>query len=179
MRELPLLETPRLILRAFAPGDARRTSFLMDDEEVALNSFGVAGPLDEELTAQWIEEHQAQFNEEMLMNLAIVLREDDEVIGAIHLEIDPHNDSGEIGYWLGRPYRGRGYATEAARRVVQYGFQDMALQRIYAMHLQRNVAAGRVLQKLCMTHEGCLRRHVKVQGQYENLICYGVLRGES
>ena len=60
----------------------------------------------------------------------------------------------ELGYWIGRPYWGRGYATDAARRVVGFGFRDLALQRIRSSCLVRNPASGRVLQKVGFRQKG-------------------------
>ncbi len=60
--------------------------------------------------------------------------------------------------------RNRGYCTEAAEAVVWYGFEVLGLNRIYACHFKRNPASGRVVRKIGMTHEGCLRQHVKKWG---------------
>ena len=76
------------------------------------------------------------------------------------------------------PYWGLGYATEAAAVVVRFGFETLALNRIFAMHFSRNPASGRVLQKIGMRHEGTLRQHLKKWDEYVDLECYAILRND-
>ena len=90
----------------------------------------------------------------------------------------PEHDHAELGYWIGVPYWGAGYATEGARAVMQFGFETLSLNRIFASHFSRNPASGRVLQKIGMRYEGTLRRHLKKWDEYIDLECYGVLRSE-
>ena len=85
---------------------------------------------------------------------------------------------GELGYWLGVPFWNQGYCTEAALAVVQYGFEVLRLHRIYASHMIRNPASGRIMQKIGMTYEGCQRQHVQKWGVFEDLATYGILQSE-
>lgn len=98
--------------------------------------------------------------------------------GAIGITINSNYNNAELGYWLGVPYWRQDYATEAASRAIAYGFESLNLHRIYASHLTRNPASGRVLQKIGMTYEGCLRQHIKHWGVYEDLAMYGILASE-
>jgi [ribosomal protein S5]-alanine N-acetyltransferase len=84
----------------------------------------------------------------------------------------------EMGYWIGRPYWGRGYCTEAARELLRYGFENLGLARIFACHFKENEASGRVMRKLGMTREGDLRHHVIKWGVPQDLVLYGILRSE-
>ena len=84
----------------------------------------------------------------------------------------------EIGYWVGVPYWNHGYCTDAARAVLQYGFEVLALQRVFSHHLTRNPASGRVMRKLGMTHEGHHRRHVKKWDVFEDIDGYAILKSE-
>ena len=61
---------------------------------------------------------------------------------------------------------------------MSYAFEVLGLQRIHAFHFSGNTASGRVMQKLGMTREGCLRQHVKKWGAYHDLVCYGLTREE-
>ncbi|HYC60995.1 MAG TPA: GNAT family protein [Thermoanaerobaculia bacterium] len=85
---------------------------------------------------------------------------------------------GEIGYWIGVPYWGRGYASDAARTIVRYGFEQCGLDRVFACHFTRNAASGRVLQKARMQYEGTLRRHLVKWDERIDLAFYGSLREE-
>jgi len=100
------------------------------------------------------------------------------LIGSIGLEIKRENNNAELVYWLGKDYWGQGYATEAARAIISYGFDELKLHRIYARYLSHNLASGRVLEKLGMTHEGRLRGHLKKFGVYEDMEIAGLLKEE-
>jgi RimJ/RimL family protein N-acetyltransferase len=72
----------------------------------------------------------------------------------------------------------RGYCTDAARTLMNYGFSALGLNRIQAMHFPRNPASGRVMQKLRMTREGLLHQYVCSRGTFEDLVLYSILRHE-
>lgn len=80
---------------------------------------------------------------------SFVMVEDDEVVGHISLKhVDRERGEAEVGYWVGRPYWGRGYASEALRLVLDVAFGEVGLERVYAHVLTHNPASGRVLEKL-------------------------------
>ena len=81
------------------------------------------------------------------MNFAITLAPDDTVIGSIGLEIRHEHHLARLGYWLGVPYWNLGYATEAVKAVLAFGFSTPNLYRLYTPHRHDNPASGRVLQK--------------------------------
>ena len=89
-----------------------------------------------------------------------------------------HKDVGEVGYALGEEFWGRGLATEATGRMLRYGFEEMGLAVVHANFLSRNVASGRVLQKVGMTYEGRLRRRGKQWGKFEDEDHYSILAEE-
>src|SRR5690606_40251496 len=91
--------------------------------------------------------HQDQFAASGSIVLAITLREDGTLAGAIGLDVEPLHRRAELGYWVGLDYWGRGYCTEAALALVRHGFETMGLHRILAHHFSRNPASGRVMQK--------------------------------
>ena len=78
----------------------------------------------------------------------------------------------------GVPYWNRGYCTEAARAVVAFGFSAWGMHRIQARHYTNNPASGRVMEKIGMTYEGCLRQCVQKWGEYLDVCIYGILEEE-
>jgi len=79
---------------------------------------------------------------------AFVMLDAGEVVGHISLKhVDLERGEAEVGYWVGRPYWGRGYASAAVREVATFGFEDLGLRRLYAHVLAHNPASGRVLEK--------------------------------
>ncbi|WP_179228637.1 GNAT family N-acetyltransferase [Leptolyngbya ohadii] len=89
------------------------------------------------------------------------------------------HSNAELGYWIGKPYWGNGYASEAAQEVMNFGLQALRLHRIYATCLGCNPASARVLQKLGMTHEGTQKQHVCHRGAFQDLELYGLIRSKS
>ncbi len=126
----------------------------------------------------WIGTHQERFDKGESITLAITHDEQGYLIGSIGLTIAKEFDRADLGYWIGKPYWNQGYCTEAAHAVVRYGFEVLGLNRITANHITRNPASGRVMQKIGMKHEGCLRQHSKKWGNYEDREMYGILRSE-
>jgi RimJ/RimL family protein N-acetyltransferase len=109
-------------------------------------------------------------------HFAITLRESGELVGAIGIDVEERHARAELGYWIGVPYWGRGYATEAATAVVAHAFDDLGLNRVYAYHFTTNPASGRVLQKIGMRHEGTRRAHTRKGDAYLDSDAYAILR---
>jgi len=130
------------------------------------------------MAEEWIATHQPGYDAGELANFAVVLRDGSELIGAIGLRIVPRFNRAALGYWIGAPYWGIGYCTEAGQAVLEYGFSELKLNRIHASHLTRNPASGRVMQKLGMIHEGRARQHIKKWDVFEDLELYGILKAE-
>jgi RimJ/RimL family protein N-acetyltransferase len=173
MKQRPTLRTERLVLRPFTLGDAPETQRLAGAYEVALNTAMIPHPYPEGAAAGWIATHQGDFEAGRGVTFAI---DDGQLVGAVGL-VDKGDAIAEIGYWIGVPYWGRGYASEAARAVVRYGLEELGLERIFAMHFTRNPASGKVLVNAGMTYEGTMRRAVKKWDEYVDVACYGIVRG--
>jgi ribosomal-protein-alanine N-acetyltransferase len=171
----PILFTERLALRPFALADAPAVQLLAGAREVASTTSNVPHPYIDGMAEQWIAEHETQFTNKTAVNFAIVLRESDTLCGAVSLSVIASHLRAELGYWIGVPFWNQGYCTEAAAAVVAYGFRSLGLHRIHASHYARNPASGRVMQKLGMTHEGCLRQHILKWDVFEDLEMYGLL----
>ena len=172
-----MITTERLLIRAYVLADAPAMLRLINTREVALNTLRIPYPYPEEEAERWIANHEERVQKGDHA-FAVTLRETRELIGTVGLHRKAENDSAEIGYWIGVPYWGKGYATEAAGAMLRYGFETFPLNRIFAMHFGRNAASGRVLQKIGMRHEGTLRQHLKKWDEYVDLECYGILRSD-
>jgi ribosomal-protein-alanine N-acetyltransferase len=91
---------------------------------------------------------------------------------------DPDHRSARLGFVLAEAAWGHGYATEAARALLQWGFDSLDLNRVQAEADTRNVASGHVLQKLGFRHEGTLREDCVVNGDVSDSWVFGLLRRE-
>ena len=164
------LATERLLLRPFTLDDAPAVQRLVAAYEIAENTLLIPHPYPEGAAAEWISKLGTMPDNHVF---AIVL--DADVIGAIGMEVQREHDRGEIGYWIGVPYWGRGYMTEAVRAVLGWAFESLGLNRVFAEHFTRNAASGRVMQKAGMRHEGSLRQHDKKWDAYLDVEVYGIL----
>ncbi len=178
MTDLPTLTTDRLILRPFSLEDAARVRMLAGAWEVAATTANIPHPYEKGMAQDWIKTHREAYQTGKALTLAITIKSDGILIGAIGIHLSKSNHLGEVGYWIGVPYWGKGYCTEAAQALVRYGFRTLGLNRIQARHLTRNPASGRVMQKLGMQHEGTLRQAIFRWDSYEDVEIYAILREE-
>jgi RimJ/RimL family protein N-acetyltransferase len=112
-------------------------------------------------------------------NLGIQLNETGQIIGMIGLmKISYPHRRGEIGYWVGRPYWGKGIAVEAVRLMVKWAFQELGLRRISAGVMHPNQSSVRVLEKVGFVREGCYRKHIFRNNRWYDEYRFGLLRSE-
>ncbi len=178
MSPFPTLSTDRLFLRQFRLDDVSKVERLAGAREIAAGTL-IPHPYPDGMAAHWIEEQRKDFQEGRLLNFAIDLSPDNELIGSIGLTLSPAHGLGELGYWVGVPFWNQGYATEAAAAVLRYGFEHLSLRKIFAPHFASNPSSGRVLQKIGMHHEGCQKAHFLRNGKEEDLELYGLLRSQA
>ena len=101
------------------------------------------------------------------------------VIGSVGVRVTSESEcQGSFGCELDPPYWGRGYALEAARAVIGYGFREVGLHRIYAETLEENAAAITLAEKLGMRREGTLRESRWFKGRWWNTAIFSVLESE-
>ena len=176
MAQMPVLSTVRLVLRPFTPQDAAAVQQLAGDPAIAATTVAIPHPYEDGVAEAWIGTHQQIFEEDHGLVLAVTLKAVRQLIGAISLlSLDRPSRRAELGYWIGQPYWNQGYASEAARAMIAFGFEGMQLNRIYAQHMLRNPASGRVMNKVGMRYEGTLRQHMVKDGQLEDVALYAVI----
>ena len=178
MRSAPPLLTERLLLRSLTLEDAADVQRLAGDRDVASTLTRIPHPYEDGIAEEWIRSCFEAYEKKEAINFAITLRTDKNFIGAMGLELTPENERAGLGYWIGKSYWNRGYATEAAKAVVAYSFKVLKLNRIYAYHFTRNPASGRVLEKVGMRYEGCFRQHIKKWGIFEDVLGHGMLKAD-
>lgn len=178
MKNLPTIQLERLMLRPFSLDDAKVVQELAGDKYIAETTLNIPHPYEDGIAEEWIGTHIANFNEDRILTLAVVHKEEKYLIGSISIGFNKKFDHGELAYWIGQKYSNNGYCTEAAKGIVKYAFEEMNLNRIYARYLGKNPASGKVMKKIGMKYEGVLRQHVKKWGEYEDLVHYGLLKDE-
>ncbi len=171
---LPRLVTARLVLDAFTLEDVPTVVELCQHPEVYATTLRIERPYQPEHAIGWISGHLSRFLQGAAVNLAI--RAEGRLVGSVSLDIERASDSAVLGYYMGRPYWGRGYATEAVRAMVAYGFQECRLEKITADHFAGNAASGRVLEKAGFSREGLRQRHYKKDGVFIDAVLHGLTR---
>ncbi|HTW57656.1 MAG TPA: GNAT family protein [Terriglobales bacterium] len=174
MNKTPTLETARLRLRPYRQQDIQELVPLIGTREVAATTLRIPHPYSEQDARDFL----ARISEGDEVRLAITLLAEGHLIGGVGLRLDPQHQNAELGYWLGVPYWGHGYGTEAAREMLRYGFEGLGLHRIHASHFAHNPASGRILRKLGMRYEGCQREHLRKWDRFVDSELYGLLRRE-
>jgi ribosomal-protein-alanine N-acetyltransferase len=107
----------------------------------------------------------------------VALSPDGPAIGECDLsEIDAHNARAELGFLFARAHWGKGYAREAAQAAMEYGFETLGLERLWARVHAGNDASARLLKKLGFAYEGTLKGHVVRDGVRRDCLIYGRLR---
>lgn len=173
---LTVLRSDSLTLRPFVREDLPGVLALVQEKEVASTTLNIPYPCGEAEINDWFQLQRRELEEGKGLRWAVRLAETDELIGAMKLATHPEYESAEIGYWIGKPYWGKGYASEAARLVIDYAFNTLELNRIEAHAMVENVGSSRVLHKLGMQEEGYHPQLIKRWGEFKDVKTYGLLR---
>ena len=146
--EHPILMSARLLLRPFSLNDVIEVSHLVGEYEVAEPLMAVSYPYSEDDALRWITKHSPSYETNGSLNFAVELCENKTLVGFIGM--GGNDRQAGMGYWYGKAFWGNGYATEAGRAILAFGFEELDLQRVEASHLSKNEASGRVLSKIGM-----------------------------
>jgi len=175
----PLIVTDRLMLRELRLDDARAVAQRAGDRRVARFLIAVPSPYPVTLATRWVAGRIAWWPQGRGLTLAIARRTaPDALLGSVSLRRFVRDRRAELGYWMGADDWGDGLTTEAASALVDYGFRELGLARIYAQVMRGNAASCRVLEKLGMLDEGVRRQHVKKGKKLHDVLLYGLLREE-
>ncbi|KZN67482.1 GNAT family N-acetyltransferase [Pseudoalteromonas luteoviolacea] len=143
----PNIETRRLILRPFCDNDAPRIAELAGQKIIADMTASVPHPYEPDMAIAWISTHQSAFEQKSAVVYAITLQGDNRIIGAVSFP-QLGNGEGTLGYWLGVPFWGNGYAFEAAKGLIDYCKANLGLRVVHAVHLTENTRSQSVIEKL-------------------------------
>ncbi|MEM0966239.1 MAG: GNAT family N-acetyltransferase [Verrucomicrobiota bacterium] len=178
MKRFPTIQTTRLTLRGFRIEEASRVQKLAGNPAVAKTTQHIPHPYLDGMAERWISTHLKQFYHQEGITFAIEERESGELIGAIGLEFNASQKRGTLGYWIGTQFWGKGFCTEAAKAVIEYGFTEMNCHKIEANHMKENRASGRVMEKCGMKHEGSLADHTLKSGRFHTTEFYGITKSQ-
>lgn len=175
MATIPTLTTERLRLRAFRMDDVPAVERMLLTPHVAEHTLNFPHPYPPGFAQDWITRHTLWAERGIHLQWAIALH-DDTPVGAIGIALRADPPEGDIGYWVGPDYWNNGYATEATKAVIAYGFGTLGLSRIQATCLTGNDASARVLQKAGMREEGFLPAHILKDGVPRDVRLFAITR---
>ncbi|WP_413381866.1 GNAT family N-acetyltransferase [Alkalihalobacillus sp. 1P02AB] len=178
INRLPVLETERLILREVVESDAKDLLSYLSREEVVkhmgLTPFKTIDDALEEIG--W---YQSILEKKSGMRWGITLKEEGKVIGSCgFLNRSQKHFRAEVGFELSSNYWRKGLAGEALGQVVQYGFEQLELERIEALIEPANLASQRLVEKHGFVREGLLRNYEFTAGKFDDLYMYSMIKAD-
>ena len=168
------LVTDRLLLREFEASDFEAVHHYASDPKVT--QYTHFGPNSEEATREFLRSAAASKEEPLKTHdFAIVLKSEGKLIGGCSIRISTDKEyEASIGYVLAREHWGQGFATEAASALLQFGFQQLGLQRIVATCHPSNTASRRVMEKNGMRREGSVRDERCQKKKWPDCLLYAI-----
>ncbi len=156
------MKTARLLLRWLEREDAIPVQAGCNNWNVARMLAVVPYPYPDGHAQEWIAGHADQRASGQGSPYAITL--EGELIGVVGIDNQKSGDF-ELGYWIGEPYWGKGFATEAAQAAVTIGFADLGADRLTSGHYEENPASGNVLKKCGFEYSGKSKRPCLARGE--------------
>ena len=173
------LETHRLNLRPFEESDSEAT-YAYRSHPLVTRYWIVRPEAPEEVRAFLRRAREySQVEPQTQFRFAVILKSTGQFLGGCGLDITNSAwRAGEIGYHLMPEFWGQGYGAEAARALVQFGFETLGLHRIFAECFPINIASARVMEKAGMTREAHLRQNKYIEGHWYDTLVYAILDHE-
>ena len=172
-----MITTERLIIRPLEDDDYIRVYECCNDYDVVRMTLAMPWPYTEECAKSWIASTLENFKNGKSYEFGICLKDKPKsVVGCVSLVLGKGDaKKAELGYWVDKKLWGNGIATEATKALINYGFNDLGLNSIFARHYDINPASGRVMTKVGMRYVGRMRQHECRFGEYHDVEYYDLL----
>ena len=173
------IETERLILRRFeySDDDAMLKYWISDEKIQSLYAEPVYSTKEE--VKELLDKYITSYEKEDYYRWAIIEKESGECIGQIaYFLVDNHHHFAEIEYCIGSAFQCKGYATEATKAVISFGFDQMNLHKVQISCKSINMPSKRVIEKCGFVYEGTLRDYFYLNGEYVSRLYFSILRDE-
>ncbi|RKD69549.1 ribosomal-protein-alanine N-acetyltransferase [Sinobaca qinghaiensis] len=179
LKEIPVLETDRLLLRKIILTDVDDIFEFSSDPEVAYHMTWEANRSRQETLTNFLKPVIKGYDSGSSAEWAVVHKESGKVIGTCSL-IDWSNEhhKAEIAYVLNRQYWGSGFTTEAGNEVIKYGFNTLQLNRMEGRCDIDNPGSEKVMLKLGMQYEGLLRKNEFIKGTFRDTKIFSLLNDD-
>ena len=174
-----MLFTERLVLRNYEPTDFERVHYY--GSQPNFSKYEEWGPNSEEDTEKFIAAKIAESisNPRYIFDLAVCLKDQNLQIGGCGIRRDGKSSSvANLGWAMNPDYQNLGYTTEAARRLIEFGFNELNVLVIYATCDTRNGASYKVMEKLGMKRVGFIKEHKFIKGHLRDSYRYEILKAD-
>jgi [ribosomal protein S5]-alanine N-acetyltransferase len=179
MSLLQSIDTNRLVLRELVEGDFEDICIFKSDNKVV--KYLTWGPSSREQTLKSLRKQIAFQNEEnrKIYVLAVVLKNINKVIGnALFMVKDDNFDIAEIGYFINSDFWKNGYGEEIVNGLLDLGFKQFKMHRIYAVCDVENISSVNLLKKIGFRLEGHFFKDLKVRGEWRDNFLFALLKEE-
>lgn len=173
------ITTERLILRRFeyADNDAMLKNWVADERIQSLYSEPVYST--KEAVKELLDKYIGSYERNDYYRWAIIEKKSGECIGQIaYFLVDNKNNFAEIEYCIGSAFQCKGYATEATKAIIAYGFNKINLHKVQICTKTINAPSKRVIEKCGLTYEGTLRDYFYMNGEYVGRLYFSILKSE-
>ncbi len=178
MSNFPKITTERLQLDQLQSSDISSIVSYASSKKIAAYTLNIPNPYNEKAAIYWINLANQGFTNGTHLIVAMRLTKSLEFIGGMGLTIQKQFNRAELGFWIAEPFWNNGYATEGAKSMINYGFNNLGLNKITSSHFLENPASGRVLEKSGLLKEGVLKAHVCKGSRYFDLVVFGLTKNE-
>lgn len=180
MRYQPTLQTDNLQLRPFVADDAATVIKLAGTQAMAAATISIPHPYSLTAAKTWIASLPHLYRSGLALHFAVCTIESKQLIGCCALKnIDKSHENAELECWIGEPWQRHGHATEAAREVLTYGFQQLKLHRIYCYTMAEEGKSAGFIKKLGLQHEGIMRQSIRKMDRYKDLTLSAILTNDT
>lgn len=173
------LETPRLRLRPVGPGDIGNIQRAATAREISDTMISIPHPYPEGEADRYVKRQMEGLQTGHSIAFVIERKGDEKFMGLLELrKINREHLLAEMSFWLIPEVWGQGYMSEVVRKVTKFAFDDLGMNRLYAFHMLRNPATGRVLGKNGFRREGLLMQRVRKWGKFEDVALMALLKDD-
>ncbi|MEG0453173.1 MAG: GNAT family protein [Coprobacillus sp.] len=174
-----MIETKRLILRCFdyLDSDTMLKNWIADENVQSLYAEPVYTT--KNAVNKLLDTYISSYEKKDYYRWAIILKENNDCIGQIaYFLVNSDNHFAEIEYCIGSNFQKKGFATEATKAIIDFGFNTMNLHKIQISHKSMNIPSQRVIEKCGFKYEGTWRDFFFVNGEYIDRLYYSILKDE-
>ncbi len=173
------IETERLTLRRFKYEDCDSMLKNWAGDEAVQSMYSEPTYTTKEAVNELLDKYIGSYEKEDYYRWAVTLKNSDECIGQIaYFLVDSKNHFAEIEYCIGKKFQCRGYATEATKAVIAYGFDEINLHKVQICTKTINKPSKRVIEKCGFTYEGTLRDYFYMNGEYVGRLYFSILHND-